>query len=155
MVKVAVISDTHNILRPEVIDVIKKCDAVVHAGDFAKESVLDELRKMGRVYVVRGNNDRDWAAGLRDTLRFEIGGVHFFMTHNKKDVDRNLEGIDVVIFGHSHKYFQQEIDGRLWLNPGACGRPRFGGELSMAVIKIDEEKGLTAVEKIQIQPPLS
>lgn len=150
MQRIAVISDTHDVLRPQVLEVIRTCDAVIHAGDFTKESVLDTLRQMSRVYVVRGNNDREWAGHLKDTLRFELGGLHFFVTHNKRDVDRNLKGVDVVIFGHSHKYFQQEIDGRLWLNPGACGRPRFGGGLSMAVMEIDEEKGCWRVEKIPV-----
>ena len=62
----------------------------------------------------------------------------------------SLDGVDVVIFGHSHKYFQQEIDGRLWLNPGACGRPRFGGALSMAVMEIDGQSGDYTVEKIDV-----
>lgn len=29
------------------------------------------------------------------------------------------------------------IDGRLWLNPGSCGRSRFGGEVTMALMEID------------------
>lgn len=150
MIRVAVISDTHDILKTQVTDVIKSCNAVIHAGDFAKESVLDELRSLCDVYVVRGNNDGSWAAYLKDAIRFEIGGVRFFLTHDKRHVDRHLDDTDVVIFGHSHKYFQQEIDGRLWLNPGACGRPRFGGELSMAVMEIREGCGILSVEKIEV-----
>ena len=46
--------------------------------------------------------------------------------------------MDVIIFGHSHKYFEEMIDGRLWLNPGGCGRPRFSQELTMAVMYIAE-----------------
>lgn len=150
MIRVAILSDTHDVLRPQVLEVIRSCDALIHAGDFAKEAVLDTLRQAGRIYAVRGNNDRTWAAHLKDTLRFEIGGIHFFLTHDRRNVDRNLDGVDVVIFGHSHKYFQQEIDGRLWLNPGACGRPRFGGALSMAVMEIDGQSGDYTVEKIDV-----
>ena len=43
----------------------------------------------------------------------------------------NLGTAQVVIFGHSHHYFEKMIDGRLWLNPGSCGRSRFGGEVTM------------------------
>ena len=32
------------------------------------------------------------------------------------------------------------IDGRLWLNPGSCGRSRFGGEVTMALMEIDNGK---------------
>ena len=47
------------------------------------------------------------------------------MTHNKKDVDWDLKDTQVVIFGHTHKYFEKMIDNRLWLNPGSCGPRRF------------------------------
>ncbi len=138
MKKVAIISDTHNLLRPQVCDICGSCDAIFHAGDFTSEAVLDELRHLSNVYVVRGNNDVSWAHNLRDKLKFEYAGLKFFMTHEQRHVDRNLDGVDVVIFGHSHKYFEEEIGGRLWLNPGSCGRSRFGGETSMVVMYIAE-----------------
>ena len=98
--------------------------------------------------MVRGNNDKDWAEGLAKTLTFSIEGVKFFMVHNKRDVAWDLKDAQVVVFGHSHKYFEREIDGRLWLNPGSCGRSRFGGEVTMAVMTI--ENGKYIVEKIII-----
>ena len=150
MKRIAVMSDTHDVLRPSVLEVVKTCDAIIHAGDFARESILDALRPLGSIYAVRGNNDRMWTGSLKDSLRFQIGGVHFFLTHDKRDVARNLDGIDVVIFGHSHKYFQEIIDGRLWLNPGSCGRPRFGGPLSMAVMEINEADHTWTAQKIPI-----
>ena len=76
------------------------------------------FRMMGSIYVVRGNNDKDWAEGIAKTLYFTIEGVKFFMTHNKKDVDWDLKDTQIVIFGHTHKYFEKIIDNRLWLNPG-------------------------------------
>ena len=74
------------------------------------------------------------------------------MVHNKKDVAWDLKDRQVVIFGHSHKYFQEIIDGRLWLNPGSCGRPRFGAPLTMAVLTIEDgvENQEWTVEKITI-----
>lgn len=147
-IKVGIISDTHGLLRPEVMEILKTCDCILHGGDINKPGILDELRPLANIYVVRGNNDKDWAEGLSKSLRFSIGGVKFFMVHNKKDVDWSLGDTQVVVFGHSHKYFQQEIDGRLWLNPGSCGRSRFGGEITMAVMTIED--GQYTVEKIVI-----
>ena len=72
------------------------------------------------------------------------------MVHNKKDVDWELGNAQVVIFGHTHKYFEKIIDGRLWLNPGSCGRRRFDQEITMAVMTV--ENGSYQVEKIQIEP---
>ena len=144
--KIGIISDTHGLLRPEVLEILKDCKYILHAGDVNKDEILDVLRSMGNLYVVRGNNDKDWAENLRTSLSFTIGGVKFFMVHNKKDVAWELGDTQVVIFGHTHKYFEKMIDGRLWLNPGSCGRSRFGGEVTMAVMTVED--GKYQVEKI-------
>ena len=134
--KIGIISDTHGLLRPEVLEILKDCKYILHAGDVNKDEILDVLRSMGNLYVVRGNNDKDWAENLRTSLSFTIGGVKFFMVHNKKDVAWELGDTQVVIFGHTHKYFEKMIDGRLWLNPGSCGRSRFGGEFQEMIITL-------------------
>ena len=144
--KIGIISDTHGLLRPEVLEILKDCKYILHAGDVNKDEILDVLRSMGNLYVVRGNNDKDWAENLRTSLSFTIGGVKCFMVHNKKDVAWELGDTQVVIFGHTHKYFEKMIDGRLWLNPGSCGYPRFGGAVTMAVMKMED--GKYHVEKI-------
>ena len=149
MKRVGIISDTHDVLRCEVKEILKGCDAVIHGGDITTEEVLEEIRRLGNVYVVRGNNDGYWAQNLRRSLNFSVGNVKFFMVHDRKDAAWELGDTQVVIFGHSHKYFCQEIDGRLWLNPGSCGRNRFGGEVTMAVMTV--ENGSWEVEKIVLQ----
>ena len=146
--KIGIISDTHGLLRPQVLEILKTCDCILHGGDVNKPEILDQLRWLGNLYVVRGNNDKEWAEGLSENLRFTIGGVNFFMVHNKKNMARNLDGVDVVVFGHSHKYFEKEVDGRLWLNPGSCGRRRFDQEITMAVMTVED--GSVEVEKIVI-----
>lgn len=144
--KIGIISDTHGLLRPEVIEILKDCDCILHAGDVDRPEILDQLRYLGNLYAVRGNNDGDWARNLSVTLKFKIEGIEFFMTHNKKDVAWELGNAQIVIFGHSHHYFEDQIDGRLWLNPGSCGRSRFGGEVTMAIMTVED--GRYQVEKI-------
>ena len=148
-IKMGIISDTHGLLREEVKERLKDCTYIFHAGDVNRPEILDELRTMGFLYVVRGNNDGYWAQNLRRSLNFSVGNVKFFMVHDRKDAAWELGDTQVVIFGHSHKYFCQEIDGRLWLNPGSCGRNRFGGEVTMAVMTV--ENGSWEVEKIVLQ----
>lgn len=148
-IKMGIISDTHGLLREEVKERLKDCTYIFHAGDVDRPEILDELRTMGFLYVVRGNNDGYWAQNLRRSLNFSVGNVKFFMVHDRKDAAWELGDTQVVIFGHSHKYFCQEIDGRLWLNPGSCGRNRFGGEVTMAVMTV--ENGSWKVEKIVLQ----
>lgn len=148
--KIGILSDTHGLMRPEVMEILKTCDYIFHAGDVNKPELLDMIRPLGFIYVVRGNNDREWAEGLAKTLHFTVEGVEFFMTHNKKDVAWNLGSVQVVIFGHTHKYQEKMVDGRLWLNPGSCGRRRFDQEITMAVMTVDQ--GKYQVEKIVIEP---
>ncbi len=148
--RIGIISDTHGLLRPEVLNILKTCDCILHGGDINSPEILDQLRPLASIYAVRGNNDREWAEGLAKTLRFQIEGVEFFMTHNKKDVAWDLGNAQVVVFGHTHKYFQDRIDGRLWLNPGSCGKRRFDQEITMAVLTA--ENGNFQVEKIVISP---
>ena len=57
MKKIGIISDTHGLLRPEILGILKGCDCIIHAGDVNKPEILDKLRMMGSIYVVRGNND--------------------------------------------------------------------------------------------------
>ncbi len=141
-VHVAVLSDTHGMLRREVVAAIQDCTHIIHAGDIVKETDLDELRLYGSIYAVRGNNDL-WQHGLRDLagiLRFTIAGVSFLVTHDRYDVPRNLEGVQAVIYGHSHRYSEEWADGRLWLNPGSCGYARFGGDVTIAKLILQDGK---------------
>lgn len=146
----AVLSDTHGLLRPEVLDAIAGCDAIIHGGDINKPEIIDGLKEIAPIYVVRGNNDKEWAELIPTTLTFQIEDCRFFLVHNKKEVPKDLTGIDAVIFGHSHKYSEQVIDGRLWLNPGSCGKRRFDQEITLAILTVDHSS--LSVERIVIQP---
>ena len=148
--RIAVLSDTHGLLRPAVLEVLRSCDCILHGGDVNKPEILDTLRSIAPLYVVRGNNDREWAEDLPQSLTVTLGGVPFFMVHNKKDFPADLGDARVVVFGHSHKYLEQQRDGRLWLNPGSCGRRRFDQEITMAVVTVDG--GALRVEKLVFQP---
>ena len=59
--KIGIISDTHGLLRPEVLEILRTCDCILHGGDINKPEILDQIRPLASVYVVRGNNDKDWA----------------------------------------------------------------------------------------------
>lgn len=146
--KLAILSDTHGLLRPEVVEYLKTADAILHSGDINKQSIVDELRQYAPLYVVRGNNDKDWAEELPHDLTITLGGVTVYMVHNKKEVPEDLTGVDVVVFGHSHKYVQEERNGILWLNPGSCGPRRFHQEVTMMMAEVSD--GKIRVEKIVI-----
>ena len=56
--RVAIISDTHNMIRTELKAYLEGCELILHAGDISKPEILDALKSYAPVYVVRGNNDR-------------------------------------------------------------------------------------------------
>ena len=138
--KVGIISDTHGLMRPEVLEVLKTCDYVLHAGDFTEEKILDQIRFIGQLYAVRGNSDGLWARGLAEKLRFRIEDLEFLLVHDRNKARAAALEADVVVSGHTHRYSEEVADGRLWLNPGTCGWPRFPGEVSMAVMEITGRK---------------
>ena len=144
----AILSDTHGLLRPEVAEHLKTADAILHGGDVNKPGIVDQLERYAPLYVVRGNNDKEWAEQIPHDLTITLGGVTFYMVHNKKEVPADLTGIDAVVFGHSHKYLLEERDGVLWLNPGSCGPRRFHQEITMMMAEV--ENGTLQVEKITI-----
>ena len=145
---IVILSDTHGLLRPEVLDHLVSADAIIHGGDINTQAIVDTLRSLAPLYIVRGNNDKEWAEDLPHNLTFTIEGVRFFVVHNKRDIPEDLSGVDVVVYGHSHKYACEKRDGTLWLNPGSCGRRRFDQEITMAVMAA--ESGQFQVEKVTI-----
>ena len=149
MHKIGVISDTHGMLRGEVEETLRGCEAILHGGDINSPEILSALRGIAPTYAVRGNNDKEWAADLPETLSIELYGVHFFVVHNKKYLPKDVSGIDVMIYGHSHKYEEKRIDGLLYLNPGSCGPVRFGQSITFALLEIEDGR-LLRVEKIEI-----
>ena len=146
--RLAILSDTHGLLRPEVAEFLKSADAILHGGDINRQSIVDRLRQYAPLYVVRGNNDKEWAEAIPHDLTVTLGGVTFCVVHNRKEVPADLSGVDAVVVGHSHTYAEEERDGRLWLNPGSCGPRRFRQEITLMMA--EAEDGTLRVEKITI-----
>jgi len=150
--KVLVLSDTHGLLRPEVKKMLRECDAAIHAGDFHTQKIFDEITSAVPakvpLYLVRGNNDGRWAAHLPDYLEFVLDGVKFCLVHDRKTLPQNLNGCQAAVFGHSHQYLEERKDGRLYLNPGSCGRQRFRLGLTLAILHLKDRK--ISVQKVDI-----
>ncbi len=148
--KIAVISDTHGILRPAAVEQLRSSELILHGGDVADQKTLDRLGECARVIAVRGNCDKEWAEELPQEACFELYSKKIYMVHNRKQMSAKAEGADVVIYGHSHKYEEKEEDGRLWLNPGSGGPRRFGRPATMAVLEINEESGNLTIKRIEL-----
>lgn len=132
MYKIAVISDTHNVLREEVLHELKTCNYILHAGDFVKQEILEQFINIGPFIGVKGNNDD---LSLLDEEYFQISSFRFYMVHQKG----KSKDTDFYIYGHSHQYACYKEEGIQYLNPGSCGRRRFSLPLTYAIIYLDDE----------------
>ena len=152
--KVGIISDTHGLLRSEVVKALMGCDAILHGGDINRQEILDQLNTLAPVYVVRGNNDKEWAEHLPLTLDFTLTDLRIFMTHKKKDLPEDLSMFDLVVYGHSHKYAETYIGKTLVLNPGSCGPRRFHQAITMAIVEYTKHsEGNKTLHVIRIDIP--
>lgn len=146
--KIGVLSDTHGLLRPEVLSALEGCEAILHGGDINRQEILDALSKIAPVRVVRGNNDKEWAEHIPMCLDFELAGLRVYMTHKKKDLPADLSAWDLVICGHSHRYEESRVGNTLLLNPGSCGPRRFNQAITLAVLEVGD--GGIAVRRVDI-----
>jgi putative phosphoesterase len=139
--RVGLISDTHNLVRSEALDALRGCAHIIHAGDICKRDVLDALASLAPLTVVRGNNDvGDDVARLPEHARIELGGATIHIVHDIADVPKQLDGIDVVVTGHSHKPLIEHRNGVLFVNPGSAGPRRFKLPITLALLDIDDGK---------------
>lgn len=150
--RIAVISDTHGLLRPECIRILETCEAILHAGDVGKPEILSRLGEIADTYAVRGNVDREWAEEIPAELDMELYGFHFYMVHDKKQIRRNLTGVDIVVYGHSHKYEIKTEGNITYLNPGSCGTRRFRLPVTAVALTLFPGEHRFEVEKIDCLP---
>ena len=149
--KIGILSDTHGLLRPQALDALKGCDLILHGGDINKQTVLDMLNEIAPVHVVRGNNDKEWAAGIPPALDMTIGEIRVYMTHKKKDLPDDLTPYDLVIVGHTHKYAVSRVGNTLLVNPGSCGPRRFDQPITLAIASVQGKS--IVVSRIDIPHP--
>jgi hypothetical protein len=126
--RVGLVSDTHNLLRPEVLDWLRGSDHIIHAGDICGEQVLAALRRLAPLTAVRGNNDQGaWTAPLRERETLQLGGITIVVLHDISDLNSAPlpGGVDALVSGHSHKPLVDEREGVLYVNPGSAGPRRF------------------------------
>ena len=57
--KIAVLADTHDLLRPEVLSLLPGCGCILHGGDISSQKILEKLSQFAPVKAVRGNNDKE------------------------------------------------------------------------------------------------
>lgn len=135
--QLAVLSDTHGLLRDTVIERLQGVQVILHAGDVGKPLVLEQLGEIAPTYAVKGNVDHgEWASKLPFDVHLSLNGQRCYMVHRRQDLAQAVldSGLDVIIFGHSHKPYLGKHENTLLLNPGSIGPRRFTLPVSMVLM---------------------
>jgi hypothetical protein len=136
---VGVISDTHGLLRPEAVELLRGSEHIIHAGDIGSPEIIPALEKIAPVTAIRGNVDtQPWARRFAETEVVEFEGLHIYVIHDAHALDLNprAAGFVAVISGHSHQPKQEMKDGVLYFNPGSAGPRRFKLPISVGRLEI-------------------
>jgi len=154
-IKIGVISDTHSLLRPEVLPMLAGVQQILHLGDVGDPAILEALAKIALVTAIRGNIDRTGpCAQLPETEVVEIAGQSLYLLHNLEALDLNpaAAGFAAVLYGHSHKPEITHRNGVLYFNPGSCGPRRFKLPITIGFLHIDANDTIYP-EIVELQTP--
>lgn len=159
MMKIGLISDTHNYLDPQTLDYFADCDEIWHAGDFGTIKIADQLKEVAPLVGVYGNIDgQDIRTEYPLHQRFDCEGVDVWMTHIggipgrycipiRQEMENNTP--ELFICGHSHILKvarDQQMDKMLYMNPGAAGRHGFQTERTIMRFTIHAGK----IENVEV-----
>ena len=152
-VRVAIISDTHGFIDPNVISVIQSCSHVVHGGDICGAHVLQQLQQLGKkITAVAGNNDASGLWPIEEThvvnaipsvaylqlpggkLAVEHGHRHGMSQPDHASLRHTHADARVIVYGHTHKMLVDKEESPWVINPGAAGETRTRGGASCLVL---------------------
>jgi putative phosphoesterase len=139
---IGLISDTHGLLRPQVLRALHGSELIIHAGDVGDPEILAALKAIAPIFAVRGNVDTEpWALALPETAVVETESATIYVLHDVHalDLDPAAAGFQIIVSGHSHKPARTERGGVLYLNPGSAGPRRFDLPVTVARLDLSEQ----------------
>jgi putative phosphoesterase len=145
-VKIGVVSDTHALLRPEVLPLLAGVESILHLGDVGDINILKALEKIAPVTAIRGNIDREeWCSRLPETEVRLIEGRYLYLLHDLETLhlDPAAAKFAVVLYGHSHKAAIWRHKGVLYFNPGSCGPRRFNLKVTIGHLHLGPDGTIT------------
>ena len=144
--RLGIISDTHGLLRPEVFDVFRLVDHILHGGDVGKWEVMIDLQAIAPVTAVYGNVDPpEIRSRLPQVASAELDGFEIVVTHGDQFGHPTPEKLhaafpraEIIVYGHTHKPLLELVDKTVTvMNPGAAGQPRFDLKPSVGIIELE------------------
>jgi len=137
--KIGIISDTHGVFPPDVYDLFKGVDKIIHAGDIGGEDVLTELETIAPVIAVYGNTDTGaLRRRLKERIGFSLGGYDIIVVHFPLYFGDETAPPTIRISGHTHKPLILERAGSMLINPGSAAFPRGEYNSSVAVLSLSQ-----------------
>lgn len=130
-----IISDTHGLFRPKIVDLFDGVDYIIHAGDIGTPQIINKLSEIAPVLAVLGNTDSVIIfPEYLDKEFFVTPYIKMYVLHNLDSLDLNSRtaGFNVVISGHTHRAAQFNKNSTLYLNPGSAGPQRSNIPISVA-----------------------
>ena len=148
--KILIVSDTHkkNENYFKVLE-MHHPDMVIHCGDAEGSEYALSSAAECPVYIVLGNND--FFSDLPREITLDIGSYKVWVTHGhnyyvsmgnetikKEAIDR---GVDIVLYGHTHRPVIDIDDDIIAVNPEACPiRDRRDASLPMRSWRLTERE---------------
>ncbi len=157
--RIVALADTHSRPLPRpLIEDMENSDLILHAGDFCEMDVYARLKGIKEIRAVYGNMD---SVALRHLLPlqdvFECDGVKIALAHGEGSPDMIIprlaeifkgQGVQVVVFGHSHVPCHERFDGVLFFNPGSPTDTIRSPYLSYGVIEVNAGKIKARIVKL-------
>jgi uncharacterized protein len=144
--RLGVIADTHGLLRPEVFDVFRDVDHILHAGDLGPIDVLTELESLAPVTAVYGNTDGpEVRSRLLQVAQVELDGFRIVVTHGDQlgspapdKLHAAFPEAEILVFGHTHRPLLTLVDVVVTvINPGGAGPRRFDLPPSVGILELE------------------
>ena len=144
--RVGIISDTHGLLRPEVFDVFREVDHILHGGDVGKAGILAELEAIAPVTAVYGNVDGSELRGkLPQVATARLDGFDIVVTHGDQfghptpaKLHAQFPRAEIIVYGHTHRPLLELVDRTVTvMNPGGAGPARFGLAPSVGIMELE------------------
>jgi putative phosphoesterase len=145
-VRLGIISYTHGLLRPEVFDVFKEVDHILHAGDVGPAEILTELEALAPVTAVFGNTDGwDLRARLPQVASIRLDGFDIVVTHGDQlgsptpdKLNAAFPDAEIIVYGHTHRPLLTTVDVVVTvMNPGGAGPKRFDLPPSVGIMELE------------------
>lgn len=172
MTLIGVVSDTHvkpfgkRVLAPQLFDIFKDVDLILHAGDLNTLQVVSDLEAIAPVFAVFGNNcDCEVLNITPQTRLLQLENVRIGLTHGDIPAQDEIvktgayrgnnhaaeialshfPAADCIVFGHSHWpliHWKKRADGSdlLLFNPGSAGQKRKAEHFSCGLLRVDGAK---------------